>query len=293
MQSLRLPQWNLLALANRIQPKPAELVSAQLHRASVKARLEHSFDVSRILSIGSHSRGTAIQLHSDRDLLFVLRRNEAKWGGNTISSDTIMARVLDELKGRFPGTHVRRDRQAAVIAFGQGKQSLDIVPALFHTFKNGRPIYVIPDGFGGWRQTSPETHDRYFEQANIRSGGKLRKVAQLLKWWKHSREQPYPIASFHTDLVLAASGVCAGAKPYTHCLYHAFRLLRARECRALLDPCGIAGSVYACDTDAQRTRVIAAVDYARLRCAAAIAAETTQNVREANVQWSLLFNHAY
>ena len=80
MQVRVAPQANLIALVNGIQPRPSELEAARLHRASVRGRLQRSFDVSRLLDLGSHARGTAIRWFSDLDLMLVLRRNEAKWG---------------------------------------------------------------------------------------------------------------------------------------------------------------------------------------------------------------------
>ena len=72
-----VPQMNLLNLAHRIQPQASELGSAKIHRSTVRMRLQRSFDVSGIVDIGSHARGTAIRRFSDLDMLVVLRRNQA------------------------------------------------------------------------------------------------------------------------------------------------------------------------------------------------------------------------
>jgi predicted nucleotidyltransferase len=293
LQTKSNPQLNMVALAHRIQPQPGELGSARLHRGATRARLERSFDVSRLLPIGSHARGTAIRWFSDLDILVVLRRNEAKWGGNTVSSYSVLARVIDELRGRFPNTDVNRDKQAAVVSFSTSQQSLDVVPALFSRFGSGRPLYQIPDGQGGWLETSPEIHDRYFNEQNERSRGKLRKVAQLLKWWKYSRAQAIPLQSFHIDILLAASEICVGVKPYTHCLYEAFKLLAERECRGFRDPCGVAGTIYATQTRPQWDSLNNAVAYALQHATAALASEAVRNFEEANRQWSIVFNGEY
>lgn len=287
------PQWNMLALAHRIQPLASELQSAKLHRAVARTRLEQSFDVSRVLAIGSHSRKTAIRRYSDLDLLVVLRRNEAKWGGSVVSSATVLGRVIDDLAVRFPSTSVRRDKQAAIVSFASGKQGLDVVPALFSKFNRGRPVYLIPNGLGSWFETSPEVHDRYFSQVDEKSGGKLRKTSQLMKWWKHSRTPAIPLSSFHLDMVLASSDICLGIKPYTHCLYQALRQLAARECRGLHDPCGIAGTIYACQTEVQWAALNDVVGSSLAHATSALAAEATKDYEEANRQWSIVFNDEY
>jgi hypothetical protein len=154
-------------------------------------------------------------------------------------------------------------------------------------------VYGIPDGAGGWSETSPEAHDSYFASAVKKSGNKLNRVIQLLKWWKFAREQPIPIQSFHLDLLLASSDVCVGAKPYTHCLYEAFKLLADRQCRGLRDPIGIAGVVNAAGTEAQLEKVNNAVAYALNHSTAALAATAVNDFQEANRQWSLVFNNNF
>jgi len=119
------------------------------------------------------------------------------------------------------------------------------------------PVYLIPDGAGGWFETSPQVHDRYFAAAQLASGNKLRKVSQLIKAWKHARAVSLPIRSFYTDMVLASSGVCVGAKTYGQCLHDFFAVVSRGACGYLQDPCGIAGKIAASALEVQglkRTR---------------------------------------
>jgi hypothetical protein len=293
MRTLAPPQINLIALANRVQPQSGELLAARAHRMSLKSRLEKSFAVNSVSPIGSHARGTAIRWYSDLDTMAVMRKEEAMWGGKLVSSDTLVKRLLADLRERYPASNVRRAGLAAAIAFGGSKQSLDVVPALFHRFHVRRPVYLIPDGTGGWFETSPQTHDLYFEQAHVRSGKKLTKVSQLLKWWKHGRNPSLPILSFYIDMVLAASGVCTPAKTYATCLLDFFRVISDGKCGWLMDPCEVAGKIKASDTESQRQILINAAEYAYYHAAAAVNAEARRDIEEANRQWSLVFNGEY
>lgn len=293
MQARANPQFNMATLASRIQPQSGELKAARNHLLTVRKRLGTSFDVSKTVPIGSHARSTAIRWYSDLDVMVVLRRNEAKWGDDLISSSTLLQKVKNDLQERYVNTEVRRDQQAVVLDFAGGQQSLDIVPALFLRLDKFQPIYMIPDSDGGWLETSPEAHNSYFDSAVARSGGKLRKLIQILKWWKCSREQPIPIQSFHLDLLFASSGLCVGVKSYTHCLYEAFKLLVERKCRGLRDPLGIAGIVYAAQTEAQCENNDNALRYALIHARAAIVAESSKDYTEANRQWSIVFNGEY
>lgn len=295
MQLQRAPQLNMVVLANRIQPLESELLAAKLHRATVKARMEKAFALHSMRDIGSHCRGTAIRQYSDVDLMVVLRKEEVTWGGSIVSSDTVIGRVLTELRGRFTASEVRRDGLAATIAFGSTKQSLDVVPAVFSRFdKNGmRPVFLIPDGRGGWIETSPQVHDRYFTKAQEASGNKLRKVSQLIKWWRHARASSLPVRSFYTDMVLSAYGTCTGAKTYGQCLHEFFTALSNGKCGALPDPCGISGNIAATNTEPQRQVLITAVEYAVAHSRGALVAQQRQDAREANRQWDLVFNGCF
>ncbi len=287
------PQFNMLSLAHGIQPMPVALRHAKIHKVGVRVRLAKAFDVVRIVEIGSHARASAIKTYSDLDLLVVLRRNEAKWGGSLMSSSTVLSKVIEELQERFPNTRIGRDGMAAAIWFGSTQQSLDVVPAIFSRFDRLRPVYLIPNGSGDWMETSPAVHDRYFKIADERGGGKVRKLSQLLKWWKFSRVQPIPISSFHIDMLLASSDICVGVKPYAHCLYQAFKLLSDRGCRGLQDPCGIAGTIHAVETETQLSILSDAIGYALAHSSAAVAAEAVKNNAEANRQWDIVFNGQY
>lgn len=294
MKASAPPQWNLLALASRIQPQDGELRAARGHVMSVRARLTKSFAVSGAQRMGSHARETAVRRYSDLDFMVVLRKEEFFWGDRMVSSDTVLHRILEDLKERFPQTTVRRDILAASMGFGSTGQSLDIVPAKFLEFSDSRPVYLIPDGDGGLLRTSPATHDRRFQQEQMRSGNKLRKISQLLKWWKHARETPLPIRSFYIDMLLCSSGVGSGVgKTYGACLKDYFEHLVATECRAVLDPCGIAGRIAANDTHAQHEILNRAALYAHQHAHAAIAAEQRRDFPEANRQWDLVFNGSY
>jgi hypothetical protein len=286
-------QLNLIRLASRVQPQPSELASAELHQGSVKTRLSTSFAVASTLRIGSHARSTAIRWHSDLDLMVTLKIEECMWGGKLVSSTTVLDRVVADLRERYPKTSIRRDVLAVALDFGSSKQSLEVVPAMFHSFCAGRPVYLIPDGDGDWLKTSPAVHDRLFSQAHLRSGNKLCRVSQLIKWWKFGRQQPIPISSFYTDMLLVDQEICVGVKSYGQCLKDFFAYLVLSKCRAVEDPCGVAGQISCTKTAAQRGALYLSAEYAYTHARAAMEAEQHRQFVEANRQWDLVFNGTY
>jgi hypothetical protein len=252
--------------------------------------LNGSFVVSRIVPIGSHAKGTAVTRISDVDILAVLRRREARWGGGYVGSETFLRRVRDDLVGRYPATAIRRDAQAVVIGFGQGQYRVDVVPAIYHqAAPNGYPIYLIPDGAGDWQESSPEIHRAYFLSQDRRSSGKLRRVVQMLKFWARARGTPFQLGSFHLELVLAASRVAEGVMPYSRIVTLAFELLMRRDGAAFRDPSGVSGLVPAVGTEPQREVVVRALGYTAQHASAAYTAENDGDTAEAIRQWRIVF----
>ena len=287
------PRENFIRLIRNIQPSAGEVSSALSNVDSTKRRLLNSFNLKKFQRIGSHARSSAIKSYSDLDFLAVLARNEAKWGGSFVRSDTILNKISQDLNSRFVSTTIRRDAQAVVVQFGGGQRSMDVVPGIFHEMRNKRPVYHIPDGYGGWMETSPEAHNSFINKENLRSKEKLKKVAQIIRYWKYSRASNIPISSFYIDLLLAHSEICVGAKSYPMMMYEFFNYMSDRECRGLRDPLGIAGNVYAVKTEAQGKTLVAQIENSLVHSAKAIIAENNRNFAEANRQWNIVFNHGF
>ncbi len=283
-------------LLDRLQPTPLEQSQYERHTKTVRTRLKAVFDNSIVEQIGSHSRGSAVRSVSDLDLLFRLPVGYARRAGRLVHSDTILKNVRDELMDRYTKTSVRRDGQAVVIGFADGNFSVDLVPAVFEgmihveVLRKQRPVYLIPDGNRGWLRTSPSAHNDFIAVTDTTSGGKLTYVAQLLKFWRNCRTPPLPFSSFHIDLVLADSNICAGVKSYSTCVAAALGLLAGRSCRALQDPLGISGLVGTAGTEAKLEKVSAAIAHAASHARSALGAEAHSDMAEAYRQWNIVFN---
>ncbi len=280
-------------LVGQLEFTPAEVDAINTHVRTVSSRLAASFGPSKQKVIGSAARGSTVRQSSDADLMVVLRLESVRVGDRVRRSDSVLAAIRDDLRQRFRATEIGRDGQAIVVDFGDG-HSVDVVPALYadwvRTGGVSRPLLRIPDGAGDWMDTSPEAHNQLIEQAGARSGGKLRNVARLLKFWRATRATSIPLNSFHVELLLADTGICDGVKTYGYCLALAVQELSQRECRGLQDPLGISGVVKACNTEPKREQTVRALAETLRHAAQALEAERQGDMDEAFRRWSLVFN---
>jgi len=277
------------SLISRIQPLASEVEAAKQHLATIQTRLETVFELSSCRRTGSFARGTSIRGFSDADLFAVFRKSNFTRAGSLISSSTVLNSVRQELVARYPNTPISRDVMAISVAFADGRH-VDVVPALFDSMHQEKwPVYLMPDGVGGWMKTCPSIYDAYIEQANRASGGKLLYVAQMVKFWRECRSPRVPLSSFHIELVLASEETCKGVKSYGECVRDIFRSLATRGCRAMQDPFRIAGYIPAVKTEGQRESTLASVTYSRDHANTALTAELWQPA-EARRQWGIVFN---
>jgi predicted nucleotidyltransferase len=280
-------------LLQRISFTTAERLRSKTHREGVTRRLRTSFATNRILLIGSAARSSAIPQTSDMDLMVVLRVQEARWGDKLMSSSTVLKSVSDQLQSRYRMTAIGKDGQAIVIDFGDGERPVEVVPAVFRGFRNNGPLYLVPNGQGDWMATSPELHNRYIARADAQSGGKLKNVAKMIKYWRTCRVSEIPLSSFHVELLMAGTGICSGVKTYGHCLFELFRQLSSREIKALQDPLGISGLISAVRTNVQRERTLAVVNDSLAHAAKALLPEEAYKPDEAIHQWNSVFNGCF
>jgi hypothetical protein len=278
---------SFLKLIDRIQPSVAEVNKEASHFESVRTRMSEAFTVKKFIEVGSFKRGTSISGKSDIDLFCVVSRDDVKWGANTKSSTTVLNKVKEEMAARFRYSTVYKDGPAVVIEFSDA--NVDIVPAFFSRFDGPRPLYWMPDGNGDWMETSPEAHNKYLTDADATSGGKLKNVARLMKYWCTCRSPRVPLSSFHIELVLASEGICNGVKSYAQCMRELLQSMAARECRGIQDPLRISGIVKCVKTEAQQDSATRSVKASRDHAVTARSNEGL-NESEAKRQWGIVFN---
>jgi len=280
-------------LLARVASTPVEETRARNRADAIKARLAQSFLLKKLFVAGSFSRGTFIHNSSDVDLFAVISRDEARHGDSYVSSKTVLDNLRTELQARYPSCTVYKDVHAIVVAYSDGCM-VDVVPAIFGGWSNqNTPIYWMPNGEGWWMNSSPPAHNTYIKKADERSGGKLKRTAKLIKYWRECRDPKIPISSFHIEMLLAAHKICDGPKGYAQCIVEAFQILADRQCRDFQDPLGLAGHIGATRSASERERALRSVVYSREHSKAAMDAEYYGNTAEAKRQWDIVFNQEF
>ncbi len=276
-------------LLARIQPLGSEKLALANHLATVRTRLSSTFKVNKFVTVGSSSRGTSIRGKSDGDLFVVFPRDQLRWGDSYVSSNTALENIKKELQMRYKYTNIYKDVHSIVIDFSAC--SIDVVPAFYYeTTRNGWPVYAMPDGGGGWMKTCPELHAKYIKAADEQSWGKLKRTAQLIKFWRECRHPRVPISSFYIEMLLAFEGTCKGIKSYDQCLRNIFQSIASKECRAMRDPLGLTSYISCVKTESQRESALLSVRYSRDHAKAGYQAAISDNIVEANRQWDIVFN---
>lgn len=275
-------------LIERLAPTEAEACRYMAHLRTVSSRIESVLPSNRTETMGSFARGTALRGFSDLDLLAVLSVKEQRW---TENSTTVLRKLKATLSGRFAATEMRKDGCAVVVFFAAGDRPVDVVPAFYvgpaTQFRN-YPIFRIPDGSGGWLETSPQAHRAYLEAENGRSGGKLRRLALLAKYWGRCHSNVI-LRSFHVELVIAANGICVGPRSYGEMMYDFFRILVNRSGHGIRDPLGISGVIPATSGPSARERLVAAAGRSADHAIRALEAEDSRNTQEAVRRWKVIF----
>jgi hypothetical protein len=270
-----------------LEPTPAEVEKYGSHQHTVTRRLE-TYLGATVLPVGSHARSTYLRQSSDLDLFAIIPTENALWGGNRKSSTTILRNVRAELEQRFRDTEIGKSGPSVLVNFGQGNYSVDVVPAV----KIADDLYEIPASEGGWLRSNPIAHNKYLREQNDASGGKLRKISMLVKYWARCRRS-ISLHSFTTEIILADSGVCRGVKSYGELLHGALSRLLEYTDHPYPDPLGISNSLRLTSSDGKARKLRGVLETSLERIALALKAERERRINDALAHYQVVFNRNF
>lgn len=257
-------------------PSPGEFDAAKAHRYSIEARLDGHLGLNRMFEIGSLRHGTGVWYYSDVDYLASLK------GIRPDSSISMLNRVRDTLKGRFPSTPVVVRRPAVVCKFSDG--DVEVVPG-YITSDLG---YSIADPSGGWITSHPEEHNKYVTSVNKKHSGGAKLLARQVKIWKYKRN--VPISSCYLEM--RAAKHLDGESSYLPLwdLYLSLKKMRDAQLASMNDPTGLGSRFGSCSSEAMRLDSMSKLDRAVVRAEKAKTFDKAGENAKAIEQLKLLFN---
>jgi hypothetical protein len=285
------PNFALHRLVDCVRPDMDEIQLARDRFAGMRRKLAQAFPRARFVPIGSHSRGTAIAVHSHVDFLAVLQTEWARWGGRRVAPMTIIDRITDNV-GYLQlalAPRIRRDERGVELHFHGTTFSVDVIPGFILRLSNQYPVYSLPGEDSQWIEASPERHNALFSIGNATCGAKLRALSQLIKVWRFAHSPPLRISGLYVDMLLAASDIGMGVKSYGQCMSDFFSELGRQEPRSLADPAGVSGVIVASPTNDDLERVHDAAKIAANHAQSALAAQASGSFSDANREWEAIF----
>jgi len=267
----------------RITPSGYESGRAASHKASITSRLEEYYDLNQLFYSGSANNGTSISKYSDVDFFASIPTDKLKQ--NSASS---LREIKECLQGRYPNTTVYVDSPAVVLDFGSADwDTAEIIPADYVEQKNGKNVYEIANGAGGWMRSSPSTHTAYVTEENTRLGKKLKPLIRFLKAWKYYCNAH--ISSFYLELRATKWMEGESSIVYDIDLCSIMRKLNSCSLAAIQDPKGVSGYVPACASGAKKADALSKLATAKTRAEKAREAESAGKTSEAFDWWDRVF----
>jgi len=279
----RTIEQGFVAFHSRITPGGHESGKASSHKASITSRLEDYFNLKQLFYSGSANNGTSVSGHSDADFFAWIPRDKLK-----NDSATSLREIKECLQGRYPNTTIYVDSPAVVLDFGSGDwDTAEVIPADYLKAVGGKNVYDIPNGTGGWMQSSPSTHNAYVRDENKRLNQKLKPLIRFLKAWKYFRD--VPISSFYLELRATKWMETETSIVYDIDVATIFRKLDLCGLAAMQDPKGISGYVQACSSEANKKDALSKLSTALTRAQKAREAESNGDTRTAFDWWGKVF----
>jgi hypothetical protein len=283
------PNFALRRLVDNVQPNEGELRAVRDRFGTVQTGLIRTFPRLRLVPIGSHSRGTAIAVHSHVDFLALLPSNWATWGAQRVAPLAIVHRMIESMTPLPVAPEVRPDGRGVALYFKRCGFAVDLLPGFLMRVSDSYPVYLMPGEDNRWIEATPERHNTFFSRSNAECGAKLQAISRLVKAWRFAGCPPFDISSLYVDIMLATSNIASGVKSYGQSLSDFFRALVERELRGLSDPAGISGAIVASPSSAALERLYGAAKAAAAHAQAALDAQLSGDNAEANHQWETIF----
>lgn len=157
--------------------------------------------------------------------------------------------------------------------------------------ENGKSVYDIADGNGGWMKASPSIHNAYVRDINSNLSNKVKPLIRYIKAWKYYKN--VHISSFYLELRTTKYAEKESSIVYSIDIKNILKFLFDNDLPAIQDPKGISGYINPCKTDTMKDDSISKLETALSRAEKAREAEIKGNIKDAFYWWDLLFDNNF
>ena len=271
----------------KLTPTTTETEKVKKHRASIKKCLESNFEMKRFFRTGSIGNGTSISGYSDTDYFAVIPTGNLKK-----NSKTSLKQIKEALNQRFPKTDVCVDSPSVVVPFGTLKaETTEITPADYQfTNKEEHDVFEIPDGDGGWMNSSPSAHNSYVSEVNSSLKYKVKPLVRFMKALKYYRS--IPISSFYLEIRTAKYAKNESYISYSMDIKRILKYLVDNNLPRVIDPTG-GGYINPCKTDNKEENALSKLKTALGRAEKAREAEKEGKIKKAFEHWNTFFYYEF
>lgn len=276
---------------NWISPLSTEHNKAQSHKDSVSSCLEKYFGCYSFFETGSFGNGTGVRHYSDTDYFAVIKTDKLSQ-----NSSYTLRKVKEALQLTFWKTNgIEVNSPAVVIPFGTfTSETMEIIPCdfqgMYDTDYGKKPVYDIPNLSGGWMKSSPNTHNAYVKNNDIRLKNKLKPLIQLVKAWKFFNN--VPISSFYLELRITKYAESEKSILYDIDIKRIMKYLSDINLASIQDPMGISGYINACNTDVKKEDALSKLSTGLSRVEKAYV-QKDKDLDNCFYWWNLFFNNQF
>ena len=209
-----------------------------------------------------------------------------------LNSRKVVNKVISALEGveHYKKAEMHRDHEAARLQLSSYTWNFDIVPS-FYTVSG---FYLIPDGYGNWKNTDPRIDKRRITEANQKNYCLLLPLIRLMKYWK-SQKWGEAISSYMFEQMVIDFVDTCPIQAFTSWQTRVSQVLEylwKAIYNPVWDPKGIQGDLNDLDVETKKNLSMSAY-MSLLSATQAIKFESIGETQKAIKQWSLIFGNKF
>lgn len=201
----------------------------------------------------------------------------------------LLIKALDQVE-HYKSAEKHRDHEAARLQLVSYPWNFDIVPCFYTT----QQFYLIPDGYGNWKNTDPRVDRMRVTTVNQANSQVPLPLIRLMKYWKEIKWGDAVSSYMFEQMVLdhIESIPVLMAPTWQVRVLNVLGYLRSAIKNPVMDPKGIQGDLNELDQET-RNRLSISAFMSSLSAAKAIEFERNGETQKAINQWKLVFGDRF